>query len=175
MVVLDHLGDALVLCQWHAQRAQAKTALATVLQQAQRHGRQQQTLQHCRGQARASRQIVQAGRGVVQGTKQVQPHATQQHLAVHKTGHQVEQLAGAAAREPACEGVAQRPLVQPRVCVPALQTRLPGVLERTGCGVGLQGGQIQGLRHGTSFACGVLGAQCAAPMRAGATARWVLK
>ena len=87
-----------------------------------------------------------------QRTEQVQPHTAEQHLAVHKTGHQIKQLAGAAAREPACERVAQRPAVQARVRVPALQTRLPGIPKSGGGGVGLHSGQIQGLGHGDSFA-----------------------
>ena len=152
VVVLDHLGNALVLRQRHTQWTQAKTTLAAVLQQPQRYGRQQKALQNCRGQAGAACQIVQMGRGLVKGSKQIKPHTTEQHLAVHKTGHQIEQLAGTATRQPACEGIAKRPTVQTGMGIPTLQSGLPSVLERGRRVRGLHGGQIQGLGHGASFA-----------------------
>ena len=130
MVVLNHLRNALVLRQGHAQGAQAKATLAAVLQQAQRHRRQQQTLQDRRGQASASGQCVQVRGRLVQGAKQVQAHTAQHHLAVHKTGHQIKQLARAATRQPSRQWIAQRPSIKPGVGIPALKLGLPCVLQR---------------------------------------------
>ena len=99
----------------------------------------EQALQVRRRHAGAGGDFFQGVGPLCQAFKQLQPHAAQQHLGMHESGHEVEQLAGAAAHQPAGEHAAAGPAAQGRAGHPAVDLPGPAFAPAAGGGRGCGG------------------------------------
>ena len=125
-VVLDHGAQAGVGGHRCAQRAQSVTGTAH-FDQTQAQGRADQALQAVGWHGAHLLQFRQGSGPHQQGLEPTQAHTGQQHLAVHKASHQLEQLLGSPPHDQPTHGVEQGPAVQARAAQPLVQPVQPAL------------------------------------------------